>query len=181
MIGIYIVTKNMTVEQHDKGLARLLEAGAPRSAMKLHSCFGEDGQLQVFDVWESQEAFDEFLDLPGADPRGHRHRVGTATDHHADRAPRPAVRTGPQPRPTSSENTCGTGRRRARRLPPLCAADFGGGLMVLKDEVIAAVAARTPVDDRERDCIDQLSARSDDWVMTCSLNAPVPCTSRRRR
>ena len=27
--------------------------------------------------------------------------------------------------------------------------------MVLKDEVIAAVAARTPVDDRERDCIGQ--------------------------
>jgi 8-oxo-dGTP pyrophosphatase MutT (NUDIX family) len=27
--------------------------------------------------------------------------------------------------------------------------------MVLKDEVIAAVEARTPVDDRERDCIEQ--------------------------
>jgi hypothetical protein len=65
MIGIYIVTKNMTVEQHDRGLARLLEAGAPRSAMKLHSCFGEDGQLQVFDIWESQEAFDEFLTYLG--------------------------------------------------------------------------------------------------------------------
>ena len=33
--------------------------------MKLHSCFGEDGQLQVFDVWESQEAFDEFLTYLG--------------------------------------------------------------------------------------------------------------------
>jgi hypothetical protein len=29
--------------------------------MKLHSCFGEDGHLQVFDIWESQEAWDEFL------------------------------------------------------------------------------------------------------------------------
>lgn len=29
--------------------------------MKLHTYFGEDGQLQVFDVWESQEAFDGFL------------------------------------------------------------------------------------------------------------------------
>lgn len=28
--------------------------------MKLHSCFGEDGKLQVFDVRETQEAFDEF-------------------------------------------------------------------------------------------------------------------------
>ena len=61
MIAIYIVTKNMTAEQHAKGRARLREVGAPESAMKVHSCFGEEGQLQVFDVWESQEAFDEFL------------------------------------------------------------------------------------------------------------------------
>lgn len=61
MIGVYIVTKNMTVEQHTKGRALLQEAGAPEDAMRVHSCFGEDGQLQVFDVWDSQEAFDEFL------------------------------------------------------------------------------------------------------------------------
>ncbi len=65
MIAIYIVTKNMTREQHTKGRDRLREAGAPESAMKLHSCFGEDGRLQVFDVWESQEAFDEFLKYLG--------------------------------------------------------------------------------------------------------------------
>jgi hypothetical protein len=65
MIGIYIVTKNMTIEQHTKGRSRLQEAGAPEAAMKLHSCFGEDGQLQVFDIWESQEAFDEFLKYLG--------------------------------------------------------------------------------------------------------------------
>jgi len=65
MIGIYIVTKNMTVEQHRKARDRLSEAGAPESAMKLHACFGEDGQLQVFDIWESQEAFDELLKYLG--------------------------------------------------------------------------------------------------------------------
>ena len=65
MIGIYIVTKNMTREQHIKGRALLRENGAPESAMKLHSCFGDEGQLQVFDVWESQEAFDEFLTYVG--------------------------------------------------------------------------------------------------------------------
>lgn len=65
MIGIYIVTKNMTVEQHRKGRERLSAAGAPEGPMKLHSCFGEDGQLQVFDIWESQEAFDEFLTYLG--------------------------------------------------------------------------------------------------------------------
>src|SRR6266567_9639191 len=51
VIAIYIVTKNMTLEQHTKGRDRLHEVGAPESAMKLHSCFGEDGHLQVFDVW----------------------------------------------------------------------------------------------------------------------------------
>ncbi len=61
MIAVYIVTKNMTLEQHSKGRGQLRKAGAPEKAMRLHSCFGEDGHLQVFDVWESQEAFDEFL------------------------------------------------------------------------------------------------------------------------
>jgi hypothetical protein len=65
MIAIYIVTKNMTAEQHAKGREMLQEAGAPDTAMKLHSCFGEDGKLQVFDVWESQEDFDTFLTYLG--------------------------------------------------------------------------------------------------------------------
>jgi len=65
MIGIYIVTKNMAVDQHAEGRRRLREAGAPEEAMRLHSCFGEDGKLQVFDIWESQEAFDEFLTYLG--------------------------------------------------------------------------------------------------------------------
>jgi len=65
VIAIYIITKNMTVELHSKGRQGLREAGAPESAMKLHTCFGEDGQLQVFDVWESQEAFDTFLTYLG--------------------------------------------------------------------------------------------------------------------
>jgi hypothetical protein len=60
VIAIYIVTTNMTLEQHSKGRDRLREVGAPEGAMKLHSCFGEDGKLAVFDIWESQEAFDEF-------------------------------------------------------------------------------------------------------------------------
>jgi len=61
MIAVYITTDNMTEELHTEGRRRLREAGAPEAAMKLHSCFGEDGKLQVFDIWESQEAFDEFL------------------------------------------------------------------------------------------------------------------------
>jgi len=65
VIAIYIVTKNMTVDQHTKGRERLREVRAPEGAMRLHSCFGEDGKLQVFDVWDSQEAFDAFLTYLG--------------------------------------------------------------------------------------------------------------------
>jgi hypothetical protein len=61
MIAIYITTENMTADQHAEGRKRLREAGAPEDAMKLHSVFGEEGKLQVFDIWESQEAFDAFL------------------------------------------------------------------------------------------------------------------------
>jgi hypothetical protein len=32
--------------------------------MKVHSCFGVDGHLQVFDIWESQDAWGEFLGYP---------------------------------------------------------------------------------------------------------------------
>lgn len=65
MISIYIATANMTIEQHTRGRQMLSEAGAPEGAMRLHSCFGEDGKLEVFDVWESQEAFDEFMNYLG--------------------------------------------------------------------------------------------------------------------
>ena len=65
MIGIHIVTTNMTAELHATGRERLKAAGAPEEAMRLHSCFGEEGQLMVFDIWDSQEAFDEFLTYLG--------------------------------------------------------------------------------------------------------------------
>ena len=61
MIAIYLTTENMTAEQHAEGRRRLQQAGAPEEAMKLHSVFGEEGKLQVFDIWENQEAFDTFL------------------------------------------------------------------------------------------------------------------------
>jgi len=60
MIGIYISTKNMTKAMHDEGRRRLEDAGVDESAMKIHAVFGEDGSLGVFDIWESQEAWDTF-------------------------------------------------------------------------------------------------------------------------
>jgi hypothetical protein len=65
MIAVYITTENLTEAQHTEGRKRLAEAGAPEEAMKVHSVFGEEGKLQVFDVWESQEAFDTFLGYLG--------------------------------------------------------------------------------------------------------------------
>jgi hypothetical protein len=61
VIAIYITTENMTAALHTEGRKRLAAAGAPEAAMRLHSVFGEEGKLQVFDIWESQEAFDTFL------------------------------------------------------------------------------------------------------------------------
>jgi hypothetical protein len=61
MIAIYITTENMTKALHAEGRKRLQAAGAPEGPMKVHSVFGEEGKLQVFDIWESQEAFDAFL------------------------------------------------------------------------------------------------------------------------
>jgi hypothetical protein len=50
VIGVYIGTKTMTIAQHTEGRDPFREGGAPENAMKLHSCCGEDGQLQVFDI-----------------------------------------------------------------------------------------------------------------------------------
>jgi hypothetical protein len=61
MIAVYITTENLTAALHTEGRKRLHEAGAPEDAMKVHSVFGEEGKLQVFDIWETQEAFDTFL------------------------------------------------------------------------------------------------------------------------
>ena len=45
----------------EKGLAASKAGGTPISA----KYEVEDGKLQVFDVWESQEAFDDFLTYLG--------------------------------------------------------------------------------------------------------------------
>jgi hypothetical protein len=61
MIAIYITPDAMTAEQHSEGRRRLREAGVSETAMRLHSVFGDEGKLQVFDIWESKEAWDELL------------------------------------------------------------------------------------------------------------------------
>ena len=65
MIAVYVQPESLTVEQYNKARTALEASEASVEGRKHHSCFGEDGQLQVFDVWESQEAFDEFLTYLG--------------------------------------------------------------------------------------------------------------------
>lgn len=60
-IGVYFNPESMNTAQYDDVMERLNAAGASKPAGRLyHSCFGSGDKLQVFDIWESQEAFDKF-------------------------------------------------------------------------------------------------------------------------
>jgi hypothetical protein len=60
-LGFFFAPASMTAQQYDECIKRLEKVGAGRPAGRLyHSCFGSGGKLQVFDVWESQAAFDRF-------------------------------------------------------------------------------------------------------------------------
>ena len=60
MIAVYVSPESMTIEQYDKARERLQASGAPETGRKHHSCFGEDGHLMVFDIWDRQQDFDAF-------------------------------------------------------------------------------------------------------------------------
>jgi hypothetical protein len=60
-LGFYITGKGFTPDRYDTTLAQLEEAGAGAPAGRLfHVALESDGAIQVFDIWESQEAFDAF-------------------------------------------------------------------------------------------------------------------------
>jgi hypothetical protein len=60
-IGIYFPVQGMTADKYDDVIRKLEEAGAGTPAGRTYHCAfqGENG-LNVFDVWDSQEAFDAF-------------------------------------------------------------------------------------------------------------------------
>jgi hypothetical protein len=60
-IAAYFHPNGMTIAQFEEAHRRLDAAGAghPRGQIH-HSCFGADGDLMVYDVWESPEAFEAF-------------------------------------------------------------------------------------------------------------------------
>jgi hypothetical protein len=60
-VSVYLNPKGMTLEQFAEIHRRLEAAGHGRESERLHhSCFGEEGNLMVYDIWESPESFQKF-------------------------------------------------------------------------------------------------------------------------
>jgi hypothetical protein len=76
-LGFYFNPKSFTKEQYDEAIRRLEQAGAGSPAGRTYhfAWVGQDGGIEVFDVWESRESFDKFgetlvpiMNELGADP-----------------------------------------------------------------------------------------------------------------
>ena len=60
-LGLYFNPSSLTPAEYDEANSRLEAAGAAAPAGRLyHVALETDGQIQVFDVWDSQESFDAF-------------------------------------------------------------------------------------------------------------------------
>jgi hypothetical protein len=60
-IGLYFTDGSFSVDQYDDAIKRLDAAGAATpEGRTYHVALETDGEINVFDVWESQEAFDAF-------------------------------------------------------------------------------------------------------------------------
>ena len=74
--GFYFSPSSFSTATYDEALKQLEAAGAAAPAGRLyHAALETDGQIQVFDVWDSQKSFDAFGEtlMPimtglGADP-----------------------------------------------------------------------------------------------------------------
>ena len=75
-LGFYFTPSSFTPSMYDDAISRLEAAGAGAPAGRLyHVALETEGQIQVFDVWDSQASFEAFGEtlLPimaevGADP-----------------------------------------------------------------------------------------------------------------
>jgi hypothetical protein len=75
-IGIYFAESKFSADQYDEAIKQLEAAGAGAPAGRTHHVALEtDGQINVFDIWDSQASFDAFgatlmpiLTGLGADP-----------------------------------------------------------------------------------------------------------------
>ena len=60
-LGLYFTPSSFTPAQYDDAITRLEAAGAGAPPGRLyHVALETDGQIQVFDVWDSQESFEAF-------------------------------------------------------------------------------------------------------------------------
>ena len=60
-LGLYFTPAGFTKEKYEEALAKLDAAGAGAPAGRSHHVALEsDGSIQVFDIWDSQAAFDAF-------------------------------------------------------------------------------------------------------------------------
>ena len=60
-LGFYFVHKGFTPEKYKQAISQLEAAGAGAPAgRKYHVALESDGEIQVFDIWDSQESFDAF-------------------------------------------------------------------------------------------------------------------------
>jgi hypothetical protein len=60
VIAVYVKPEALTIDQYNKARKGLEASGANTTGRKHHSCFGEDGQLMVFEIWDSQENYEAF-------------------------------------------------------------------------------------------------------------------------
>ena len=60
-IGVYFHPKSLSTGQYDQAIKDLDAAGAGHPDGRIHhSCFGPDSGLMVYEVWESQQAFENY-------------------------------------------------------------------------------------------------------------------------
>jgi len=60
-LGMYFTPSSFTPSEYDDAISQLEAAGAGAPAGRsYHVALETDGQIQVFDVWDSQESFDAF-------------------------------------------------------------------------------------------------------------------------
>ena len=60
-LGIYFVHEGFTPEKYKQTISQLEAAGAGSpKGRSYHAALESNGQIQVFDIWESQEDFDAF-------------------------------------------------------------------------------------------------------------------------
>ena len=60
-LGFYFVNKGLTPKKYEEALRQLEAAGAGAPEGRIyHVALENDGEIQVLDIWESQEALDAF-------------------------------------------------------------------------------------------------------------------------